>query len=272
MDEDLDNIEDIDIDELIKRSTEEDIDPAHEDRMVDGIIAEQRRAAEEAEAERNRVRKIKVKKMVKRPVSAPISDGEQQVSFEEEDLAHKTVGNNFDLDKYLDEEEAEAAEEDNVSLPTVTDNPVTEEAQPRFINESDIIKEKPTGIAAILEGEAIPRKKALIAVLVVFFVGFFFAKMFFTEQKVVQHGLQGVVPNVEVPKGRARCGLAERAQGCVLYIMNPQRQELNARDFYDLAAQLTGRQRFVIETSNMRYAGIKIRPGELAQLNIPPLQ
>ena len=54
--------------------------------------------------------------------------------------------------------------------------------------------------------------------------------------------------------------------------MNPQRQELNASDFYDLAAQLTGRQRFVIETGNMRYSSTKIKPGEIAQFNIPPLQ
>ena len=57
----------------------------------------------------------------------------------------------------------------------------------------------------------------------------------------------------EVPQGRARCGVAEGGQGCVLYLMNPQRQELNARDFYDLAAQLTGRQRFVIETGNISH-------------------
>ena len=54
--------------------------------------------------------------------------------------------------------------------------------------------------------------------------------------------------------------------------MNPQRQDLSGRDFDDLAAQLTGRQRFMIETGNMRYASTKIRPGEIAQLNIPPLQ
>ena len=57
-----------------------------------------------------------------------------------------------------------------------------------------------------------------------------------------------------------------------MYVMNPQRRELDGRDFYDLAAQLTERQRFTIETSNMRYAGVKIRPGEIAQINIPPLQ
>ena len=92
-----------------------------------------------------------------------------------------------------------------------------------------------------------------------------------SEQQVTRSGLQGVVVNAEIPQGRARCGVAESGQGCVLYIMNPQRQELNARDFYDLAAQLTGRQRFVIETGNMRYSNMKIRPGEIGQFNIPPL-
>ena len=65
--------------------------------------------------------------------------------------------------------------------------------------------------------------------------------------------------------------MVEKTQGCVLYIMNPQRQEMNGRDFFDLAAQQTGRQRFVIETGNMRYSSVKIKPGSIAQLNIPPL-
>jgi hypothetical protein len=102
--------------------------------------------------------------------------------------------------------------------------------------------------------------------------GIMFAKIFLSGPTTVQNGLQGVVINSEVPRGRARCGVAEKTQGCVLYIMNPQRQDLNGRDFYDLAAQLTGRQRFMIETGNMRYSSIKIKPGEIAQLNIPPLQ
>ena len=102
--------------------------------------------------------------------------------------------------------------------------------------------------------------------------GIFFAKVFMAPPAVEQNGLQGVVVNAEVPRGRARCGRAEKTQGCVLYIMNPQRQDLSGRDFYDLAAQLTGRQRFMIETGNMRYASTKIQPGGIAQINIPPLQ
>jgi hypothetical protein len=115
-------------------------------------------------------------------------------------------------------------------------------------------------------------KKVLIVAFICLIIGMFMGKLFFSSEQVVHNGLQGVVVNPEVPNGRARCGLAERTQGCVLYIMNPQRQDLNGRDFYDLAAQLTGRQRFVIETGNMRYSSVKIRPGSIAQLNIPPLQ
>lgn len=102
--------------------------------------------------------------------------------------------------------------------------------------------------------------------------GLLLGKFVFSSEQVVRNGLQGVVVNPEVPKGRTRCGIAEKTQGCVLYVMNPQRQELNGRDFYDLASQLTGRQRFVIETGNMRYSSVKIKPGSIAQLNIPPLQ
>lgn len=120
---------------------------------------------------------------------------------------------------------------------------------------------------------SIEKKKVLWIGVICLFVGIFIGALFFGgHDQVVQNGLQGVVINPEVPKGRARCGVSEKMQGCVLYVMNPQRQELNGRDFYDLASQLTGRQRFVIETGNMRYSSVKIKPGAIAQLNIPPLQ
>lgn len=115
-------------------------------------------------------------------------------------------------------------------------------------------------------------KKLVMIFVGCFLLGLLFGKFMFSTEQVVRNGLQGVVVNPEVPKGRSRCGVAEKTQGCVLYVMNPQRQELNGRDFYDLAAQLTGRQRFVIETGNMRYSSVKIKPGSIAQLNIPPLQ
>lgn len=120
--------------------------------------------------------------------------------------------------------------------------------------------------------ETLDTKKLMWIALGCILFGLLLGKFMFSSEQVVRNGLQGVVVNPEVPKGRTRCGVAEKTQGCVLYVMNPQRQELNGRDFYDLAAQLTGRQRFVIETGNMRYSSVKIKPGNIAQLNIPPLQ
>ena len=110
-----------------------------------------------------------------------------------------------------------------------------------------------------------------VAVFVCLAMGVLIGKVVFAQSKVVKNGLQGVVVNSEVPRGRARCGIAERSQGCVLYVMNPQRQDMSAKDFYDIASQMTGRQRFMIETGNMRYANTKIKPGDIVQLNIPPL-
>lgn len=150
--------------------------------------------------------------------------------------------------------------------------------QDSYPSEENYVQDPPYSYAPnpqtqnILYG-SIDKKKALFGGIIALTVGIFIGSIFFGGgDQVVQNGLQGVVVNPEVPKGRARCGVAEKMQGCVLYVMNPQRQELNGRDFYDLASQLTGRQRFVIETGNMRYSSVKIRPGAIAQLNIPPLQ
>ena len=117
------------------------------------------------------------------------------------------------------------------------------------------------------------KSKALVVGMVCLLIGLLVGKFFFSSSspKSTQNGLQGVIINPEVPQGRARCGVAEKTQGCVLYLMNPERQELNGRDFYDWASQLTKRPRFIIETGNMRYSNVKIKPGFIAQINIPPL-
>ena len=86
-----------------------------------------------------------------------------------------------------------------------------------------------------------------------------------------KNGLDWVVANPDVPAGRSRCGIAEPHQGCVLYIMNPRNEEVIARDFYTTAAKWTQRERYIIETGNMHYSTTKIKPGYIAQINIPPL-
>ena len=99
--------------------------------------------------------------------------------------------------------------------------------QPQFIDESDITPQKLPFKEQLMQNNMFTMKGMSIIAAMVFVVGFMFAKLFFTQQTIVRDGLQGVVINPEVPRGRARCGVAERTQGCVLYIMNPQRQELS---------------------------------------------
>lgn len=141
----------------------------------------------------------------------------------------------------------------------------------RYITDEDLYPQERFIDTLMVDNMFTMKGVTLIAILVLVF-GMLLSKVIFGGKTIVKDGLQGIVVNAEVPRGRARCGVAERTQGCVLYIMNPQRRDLQGRDFYDLASQLTGRQRFVVETGNMRYSSVKIRPGDIAQINIPPLQ
>lgn len=144
-------------------------------------------------------------------------------------------------------------------------------SQPQYLGEDEYEEEVYGRKNVATSPDWLTSKILVLIASLCLFVGVIAGKFLFAESKVVRNGLQGVVVNAEVPRGRARCGVAERTQGCVLYIMNPQRQDMRAKDFYDLAAQMTGRQRFMIETGNMRYANSKIKPGDIVQLNIPPL-
>lgn len=213
-------------------------------------------------------------KKVKRPVKRILPQGGNMPAAPQQQVNRSNDFSN----QYSNEQENFAAENyaNDINLPAMA-NDLPEYSQnqnqtPRFINEEEMLYEQ-QGNAQRNYLDGFTTKKVSIAIgVAAFVVGILFTKLFFSEQKVVRDGLQGVVINSEVPNGRARCGIAEKTQGCVLYIMNPQRQELNASDFYDLASQLTGRQRFIIETGNMRYSNRKIKPGEIAQFNIPPLQ
>ena len=167
-------------------------------------------------------------------------------------------------------------EEEN--LPSLTNYGQQSAFAPQHPQFLGVVPPKSNGMAApagegfYMNGEHVSKNVLFLIFIAVFMVGFIIAKLFFAEEKIVKGGLQGVVVNAEVPKGRARCGTTDKNQGCVLYLMNPQRNELLARDFYDLASQLTGRQRFIIETGNMRYSMTRIKPGQFGQFNIPPLQ
>lgn len=117
------------------------------------------------------------------------------------------------------------------------------------------------------------KKSAIYLVSFIFlFIGLLLGKIFFSEKKIENRGLEGVVANPDTPAGRPRCGLTDKNQACIFYVLNWYKQELNGRDFYKLAAQLTGREEYMIESENMHYANVKIKPGHFAQLNIPALK
>lgn len=204
-------------------------------------------------------------KKVKRPIKRATQAAENNIAVPAKatmDSPFNNKNNNsskFDFNDYLSQDNLPQIQQDN-------------RLNPSFLSDEDVDYQAPALKERFVVGNSYTGTALIAAILVSFILGIFVAKMFFTAPATVQNGLQGVVINAEVPRGRARCGTAEKTQGCVLYIMNPQRQELNGRDFYEWAAQLTDRQRFIIETANMRYANVKIRPGEIAQINIPPLQ
>ena len=194
----------------------------------------------------------KVKRPIKRYIgqpnpSAPQAPGMQMHGSEPQGGFLSNQGrSDYNIDDILD---------GNANLPALNQESNVynqqEGYQPQFIDESDITPQKLPFKEQLMQNNMFTMKGMSIIAAMVFVVGFMFAKLFFTQQTIVRDGLQGVVINPEVPRGR---------------------QELSGRDFYDLASQLTSRQRFVIETGNMRYSNVKIRPGDIAQLNIPPLQ
>ncbi|MGN0913350.1 MAG: hypothetical protein ACI4OW_00470 [Alphaproteobacteria bacterium] len=248
--------------------------------MDDNIFNNNGMTQGSADPNRPKLKKVKrpVKKLVSNPNGTPVpprAPGMQGQNFQQRPSAPS--GTNFDgdfnLDEFLDGGNSQPAGLTNVPALNENKNVFNNESDftPQFLDEQDLAAPQYSVSEQFAAGSVSTKIVAMIGIAM-FIVGFGLAKLFFTQETIVRDGLQGVVINPEVPRGRARCGIAERTQGCVLYIMNPQRQELNARDFYDLASQLTGRQRFVIETGNMRYSNIKIKPGSIAQLNIPPLQ
>ena len=133
----------------------------------------------------------------------------------------------------------------------------------------------------IVEKFNIPEKflkvKSVIALLCCcLFIGIFLGFILFSPKdnnpRQDQFTIGYIVKNPEVPSNRGRCGAVEQTSGCVLYVQNNKRRELDAKEFYQIVEQLSGLNRFQIETANMRYAHKSIKPGYIAQFNIPPLK
>lgn len=98
--------------------------------------------------------------------------------------------------------------------------------------------------------------------------GWFFGQMKPTNTEQVS----GIVQNSEILKGRPRCGVAQKGQGCVLFLLNSTREDHDAKYFFQMASDLMQVPKFQIETSNMKYGNTRIPPGYFALINIPPMQ
>lgn len=220
-----------------------------------------------------------VLKKVRRPINriAAVSKNEASVIVETVDEQHAPI--NYETPQNTSAETSNATQSfrepsNEANLPSIKNTLEqqynTYSARDEFFDDQSF--EQDSGFDDFVEKDNnFTSKTLVIAVVCSLLLGMLVGKFLFGTSQVTQMGLQGVVVNSEVPRGRSRCGIADKSQGCVLYLMNSQRQNIRAKDLYDLAAQLTGRQRFMIETGNMRYANVEIRPGDIAQLNIPPL-
>lgn len=138
----------------------------------------------------------------------------------------------------------------------------------RFITEEDLAVSTDGSVKSYLKNKTV-LMMLIIAAMIGAIISYMMAP---APQAKANKGLDGIVFNPDVPSGRSRCGIVEPHQGCVLYIMNPKNQEVTGKDFYTTAAKWTGRERYLIETSNMHYSSTRIKPGYIAQINIPSLQ
>ncbi len=82
-------------------------------------------------------------------------------------------------------------------------------------------------------------------------------------------GFVGVVHNTDLTRDLPRCGMTDRGQACILYIVNHTRYDKKAREFFDEAVRLTEVQKYSISIANPKYAEIRIPPGHFAQIQIP---
>ena len=80
------------------------------------------------------------------------------------------------------------------------------------------------------------------------------------------------VRNPDIQKAYPLCGRTSKTNECLLFIMNTTRYDAFAEDFYETAAQLTERNRYLISTDNPTYSKLNIPPGSFAQIKIPALR
>lgn len=169
-----------------------------------------------------------------------------------------------------------------VPTPVETKNTPEKEPEDRFDIEDDEDEDIDEDVGGLYDDNmaaalGLPpvfiKTKVLIPLFcLMIFIGAAVGVFFERSTKTASEELPGVVSNPEIPKGRPRCGLARKGQGCVFYIMNPSNREMMAKDFFDVASSLLKMPKFQIETANIQYATTRIPPGYIALFNVPPVQ
>lgn len=126
--------------------------------------------------------------------------------------------------------------------------------------------------------EIFQNRSLLIAFCSIFVLGFLLGACFFsggdqgTSSSQQSSGLTGVVPNPEPNVAKLkRCGLAERGEPCLIYLVNHSKYEQYAEKFFEEASRLTEVNLYSIKMDNLRYATTLIRPGQIAQIKVPAL-
>ncbi len=146
-------------------------------------------------------------------------------------------------------------------------------ARPRTQPTNNLPKQQPAQPQK-LPAETISTKGILVVGIIALLFGVLIGSMLGggsspAPQQAV--GLRGVVANKDITSKMPRCGLVEKGQPCLLYIMNSTRYDKIAENFFEEAAKLMGVQVYSIGLVNPKYAKELIKPGYIAEIKIPKL-
>ncbi len=209
-----------------------------------------------------------VSAMQKAPESQELAEVE---AFQEEELLEPEIpeipeiSEDFE-DDFLEESEPEEAFVDDL------DEPEEQDFQSDSQDEEDFYQEDAYAAQTDLPAFLSSTKKVMAFLAIFLFLGIGVGFLGGSLKGGQGQSMQGIVENGEIPGGRPRCGIAQKGQGCVFYIMNAQRRDVQAKDFFESASQALGLPKFQIETANIRYSTVRIPPGYIALLNVPPVQ
>lgn len=121
----------------------------------------------------------------------------------------------------------------------------------------------------------ISTKGFIITIVIILITGFLFGSLIGggnnTPPPQATTAMRGVVQNKDINSRMPRCGLVERGQACLLYIMNSTRYDKTAESYFDEAAKLMGVQKYSISIVNPKYAKELIKPGYFVEIKIPAL-